>query len=85
MEIRSTRSFNAIPATLIRGVFNLHISNLIWKIYCKYLIHAFIYSFFPLFLTTVKFLVAKPTYLPSYPCYVSSVTEGGKVKQDAIR
>ena len=23
MEIRSTRSFNAIPATIIRGVFNL--------------------------------------------------------------
>ena len=26
METRSARSFNAIPATIIRGVFNLHIS-----------------------------------------------------------
>ena len=29
MEIRSTRSFNAIPATLIRGVFNLYLANLL--------------------------------------------------------
>ena len=27
MDIRSTRSFNAIPATLIRGIFNLYIRN----------------------------------------------------------
>ena len=37
MEIRSTRSFNAIPATLIRGVLNLYLSNLLSKMYCKYL------------------------------------------------
>ena len=46
MEIRSTRSFNAIPATLIRGVFNLYLSNLLSKMYCKYFfIHLFIFSF----------------------------------------
>ena len=44
MEIRSTRSFNAIPATLIRGVFNLYL-NLLYKIYCKYFIFSFIHLF----------------------------------------
>ena len=44
MEIRSTRSFNAIPATLIRGVFNLYL-NLLHKICCKYFIHLFIHLF----------------------------------------
>ena len=34
MEIRSTRSFNAIPATLIRGVFNSFLLNLLCKLYC---------------------------------------------------
>ena len=34
MEIRSTQSFNAIPATLIRGAFNLYF-KLLFKIYCK--------------------------------------------------
>ena len=43
MEIRSTRSFNAIPATIIRGVFNLYISNLLFKMYCKYFLSFFIY------------------------------------------
>ena len=43
MEIKSTRSFNAIPATIIRSVFNLHVSNLLCKMYCKYLC---IFSFF---------------------------------------
>ena len=49
MEIRSTRSFNAIPATLIRGVFNLYL-NLLYKIYCKYFIYLFIYLFICLFI-----------------------------------
>ena len=44
MEIRSTRSFNAILATLTRGVFNLYL-NLLYKIYCKYLIYLFIHLF----------------------------------------
>ena len=43
MEIRSTRSFNAIPATIIRGVFSLYVSNLFRKMYCKYFIYFFIY------------------------------------------
>ena len=38
IEIRSTRSFNAILAALIRGVFNLYL-NLLYKIYCKYFIY----------------------------------------------
>ena len=65
MKIRSTRSFNAIPATKIRGVFNMYISNLLCKMYRKYFIY-FSLTFF-LFLTSVKFLVANsylPTYLP---------------------
>ena len=45
MEIRSARSFNAIPATIIRGVFNLYISNLLCKMYCKYFNYFFIYFF----------------------------------------
>ena len=45
MEIRSTQPFNAIPATLIRGVFNLYL-NLLYKIYCKYFIYLFIYFAF---------------------------------------
>ena len=36
MEIRTARSFNVIPATLIRGVFNLYLTNLLCKLYCKY-------------------------------------------------
>ena len=50
MEIRSTRSFNAIPATVIRGVFYLCISNLLSKMYCKYFIYSFhlFLAFFPL-------------------------------------
>ena len=46
MEIRSTRSF--IPATLIRGVFNLYLSNLLCKMYMIVNIlftHLFIVSF----------------------------------------
>ena len=56
MEIRSTRSFNAIPATLIRGVFNLYLNLLM-----KYIVNIlFIYSFillFPFLLTIVIFLL----------------------------
>ena len=37
MEIKSTRSFNDIPATLIRGVFNLFLANLLCKLYCNIL------------------------------------------------
>ena len=51
-EIRSTRSFNAIPATIIRVFFNLYISNLLCKMYCRYLF--FIYVF--VFPTIVNFL-----------------------------
>ena len=54
MEIRSTQSFNAIPATLIRGVFNLYL-NLLYKIYCKYSIYLFIYSFIYLFILLFAF------------------------------
>ena len=46
MEIRSTRYFNVIPATMIRGVFNLYISNLLGKMYCKYFNHFYINFFF---------------------------------------
>ena len=67
MEIRSTRSFNAIPATIIRGVFNLYLSNLLCKMYFKYFIYFFTYIYlFPFSLTIVNFLVANsnlPTYL----------------------
>ena len=64
MEIRSTRSFNAIPATLIRDAFNFYLTNLLCEFYCKYFIHLFIlplyhYIFFlfrgkvlPAYLTT---------------------------------
>ena len=45
MEIRSTRSFNAIPAAMIRGVLNLYISNLLCKMYCKCFNYFFIYFF----------------------------------------
>ena len=38
MEIKSAQSFNAIPAISIRGVFNLYLSNLQCKLYCKYFI-----------------------------------------------
>ena len=48
MEIRSTRSFNAIPATLIKGVFNLYV-NLLYKVYCKYFIYSSICLFILLF------------------------------------
>ena len=54
MEIRSTRSFNAIPATLIRGVFKLYL-NLLYKIYCKYFIYLFIYLFIHLFALSFSF------------------------------
>ena len=46
MEIRSTRSCNVIPATLIRGVLNMYISNLLFKLNCKYFLYSFIYSSF---------------------------------------
>ena len=70
MEIRSTRSFNAIPATFIRGVFNLYL-NLLYKIYCKHFIYFFIYSFiyllFPFLLTIVIFfLFVANLYLLTY-------------------
>ena len=45
MEIRSTRSFIAIPATLIRGVFNSYL-NLLCKMCCKYFIYSFIFYLF---------------------------------------
>ena len=58
MKIRSTRSFNAIPATVIRGVFNLYISNLLFKMYCKYSIYSF-HLFLAFFFNYCKlFLVA---------------------------
>ena len=56
MEIRSTRSFNAIPATLIRGVFNVYF-NLLFKIHCKYFIYLFFYLLFPFLLTIVSFFL----------------------------
>ena len=50
MEMWSTRSFDAIPATLIRGVCNLYLSKLLGKLYCKYPIYLFNYiSFFTIF------------------------------------
>ena len=53
MEIRSTRSFNAIPATLIRGVFNLYLNLLI-----KYIVNTlFIYLFFYLFIYLFYFFI----------------------------
>ena len=46
MEIRSTQSFNAIPATIIRGVFNLYISIVYVKCIVNILfIFSFIFSF----------------------------------------
>ena len=53
MEIRSTRSFNAIHATIIRGVFNFYISNLQCKVYVNILFIFVIYFF--LFLTIENF------------------------------
>ena len=58
MEIRSTRFFNAIAATIIRGVFNLYLSNLLFKIYCKYFIYLFHLSL-PFSLTIVNFFSGK--------------------------
>ena len=56
MEIRSTRSFNAIPGTLIRGVFNLYL-NLLMKYIVNILsIHSFL-LLFPFLLTIVIFLL----------------------------
>ena len=52
MEVRSTRSFNAIPATLIRGVFYLYL-NLLMKCF----IYLFFYLLFPFLLTIVMFLL----------------------------
>ena len=49
MEISSTRSFNAIPGTLITGAFNLYL-NLLYKIYCKYSIYSSIYLLIYLFI-----------------------------------
>ena len=46
MEIMSTRSFNAIPATLIRGVFNLYLNLLMKCIVNILFIYSFIFSFF---------------------------------------
>ena len=54
LEIRSTRSFNAIPATLIRGVFKLYL-NLLCKFYCKCFIYLFIYLFIQLFALSFPF------------------------------
>ena len=45
MKVRLTRSFNAIPATLIRDVFNLYLSNMLCKLYYKYFIYLFILLF----------------------------------------
>ena len=36
MEIRSTRSFHAIPVALIRAVFNLYLSKLPCKLFCLF-------------------------------------------------
>ena len=68
MEIRSTRSFNAIPATIIRGVFNLYISNLLLKCIVNTLL-IFFHLFLPFSLTSVNFLVANSyihTYIPTH-------------------
>ena len=73
MEIRSTRSFNAIPATIIRGVFNLYISILLFKMYCKCFIY-FIY--FYLFRYVNYILVANfniNTYIHTYIHRVSNL------------
>ena len=49
MEVRSTQSFNAIPATLIRGVFNLYLNLLL-----KYIVNTlFIYSIYLSFFLTI--------------------------------
>ena len=64
MEIMSTRSFNAIPATFIRGVFNVYLSNLLCKLYCKYFIYLFFFFYHcKIFLFRGKFLL---TYLLTY-------------------
>ena len=49
MEIRWIRSFNVIPANIIRGAFNLHLSTLLCKLYCDI---SFIYL---LFVTIMNF------------------------------
>ena len=41
MEIRSTRSFDVVLVNMIRGTVNLYLSNLLCKLYCKYLIYFF--------------------------------------------
>ena len=61
MEIRSTRSFNAIPATIIRGVFSLYVSNLFRKMYCKYFIYFFIYH-----LNIANFFLVRGKYILTY-------------------
>ena len=78
MEIRSTRSFNAIPATLFRGVFNLYL-NLLYKNIVNILFIFFIYllalsfSFnhcnFLLFVANLYLL----TYLQSHPGLVFNI------------
>ena len=53
MEIRSTRPFNAIPATLNRGFFNLYL-NLLYEIY--FIVNSlFIYLFIHLFALSFSF------------------------------
>ena len=37
MEMNSTRLFNGIPATIITGVFNFYLSNLLCKLHFKHL------------------------------------------------
>ena len=64
MEIRSTRSCNAIPASMIRGVFHLQISNLVCKMYCKYFNYFSIY--FSFFFNYCKCLLVANTYLLTY-------------------
>ena len=67
VEIWSTRSLNAIPATIIRGVFNLYISNLLCKMYCKYLfIFSFIFTFFSSFFNHCKFKFFSGKFKPAY-------------------
>ena len=67
MEKRSTQSLSSIPTTLIRVVFNLHVSNLLCKLYCKYS-----YRFILLFscLLSVDFSLAN-FHLPTYQTNLS--------------
>ena len=66
MEVRSTRSFNAIPATLIRGAFNLYLSNLLRKLYCKYFIYLSILLFYHCKIFNFVVNVYSLTYLSQF-------------------